>query len=658
MASNVNIKGSSSIYCKACGAANPAQATHCSVCSEPLVSMPGGSGATTNPLTGLLLPNVIIQQRYRILEVLQTNEVSTVYKAEDSQLGNRLLALKEIGKNNLVTQEALEAIEESKREMLLLAGLSHPNLPRIYDYFVENHRWYFVMDFLSGNTLEAYLKQRKYRPLPVEDVIDAGIQLATVLDYLHTHQPPLGFNTFTLRTIWRTPDGTLYPLDIETSPQATATTTSSSVANLGKILHQLRTGKISSRPALPRLYRYTRHSQSEPLKVLIRQMEHKNAHNRPYSIGLVKQELQHLAMQLAPPSSLKKRIFSRRTLLRLGKIAGLAGVATVASYLTWAIEYQNNRQYPTTTYSPNIGGTIYTYIASDGVLAVAWSPDGVRIVTGEKNGHILTWDANTGHHPISYLNSNESPGIEAVTWLPDGNFIAAGSDDSLVRVWNATNGNIQTMYSGHTDEVITVACSPDGKYMASGSMDQTVHVWETTTGRQIVIYRGHFSGIGSVTWSPDGRYIASASFDRTVQVWEATTGRLVFTYRGHTQGVYTVAWSPDGQYIASGGKDLTVQVWPVTFFTSNEQPLKGSIITFRGHTRAVQAVAWSPDSHSIASTGENVQIWNGLNGKHIYTYTKHSIAVSLEVQAVAWSPNGRYIASGGLEGTVQIWNAR
>ena len=165
------------MYCRACGAANPVQATHCLACREPLSTVTGGTGTTTNPLTGLLLPEVIIQQRYRILDVLSTGTVSTVYKAEDIQLGNRVVTLKEIGKNNQNTQEALASIEAGKREMLLLASLIQPNLPRIYDYFVENHRWYFVMDFLAGETLEAYLRKRKYRPLPVEEVLDSGLQL-------------------------------------------------------------------------------------------------------------------------------------------------------------------------------------------------------------------------------------------------------------------------------------------------------------------------------------------------------------------------------------------------------------------------------------------------------------------------------------------------
>jgi serine/threonine protein kinase len=656
MARNINVHVSSSMYCQACGAANSPQAARCFACGEPLSTATGGTGATTNPLTGLLLPEVIMQQRYRILEVLSTGEVSTVYKAEDIQLGNRLVNLKEIGQNNSDMQEALEAIEAGKREMLLLAGLIHPNLPRIYDYFVENQRWYFVMDFLEGETLEAYLRKRKNRPLPVEEVLDSGIQLATVLDYLHTHQSPLGCQDLKMSSIWRTPEGKLYLLDTGTAPPVTAMPQSSSIYSLGRILRQLQAGKKSVRSllhlALPGPRKRSRHAQSSLLKKLVRQMVHRNARKRPYAMGMVKQELQQQELQLLA----WQRRFSRRTLLKMGGLAAASGT------LTWLLEsnivaiYLGQEPHP--GYSPNLGGTICTYDTGSGVLVVAWSPNGMRLAMGNWKGQVQAFDANTGLHIIDFQAPDLQQRVEDVIWLPGGNAIAAGGDDSIVWVWNAATGQLQRTYRGHTNWVITLASSPDGKYIASGSMDSTVQVWELATGRQVVSYRGHSGPVTSVTWSPDGKYIASGSYDMTVQIWEAATGRLIFTYSGYKNKVYSVAWSPDGKYIASGGKDHTVQVLPAALFESDGQLQKSSIITYRGHSASVQTVAWSPDSRYVASAAENVQLWNGLTGKHIFTYTKHATSITTQVQAVAWSPNGRYIASGGMEGTVQVWNAR
>jgi WD40 repeat protein len=666
MAGNVN-NVSSSIYCKACGAANPTLASRCYACQQPLVQAMAGSGARTNPLTGLLLPDVILYQRYRILEVLSEGNVSTVYKAEDMQLGNRQLALKEIGKNNQKTREALEAIEESKREMLSLAALVHPNLPRIYDYFVENHRWYFVMDLLEGETLAAYLGNAPYRSLPAEEVIDIGMQLSTVLDYLHIRQSPLGFKDLTLDTLWRTLDGKLYILDTGTVPPAVVTPESQSISNLGSILRQLQTGKLptSARPArrriaLPhRLHRRPRppkHSQAAPLDALIRKMVHRNVTERPANMGVVRQELQHLANQQMLSTSRKRRIFLRRTFSVLGGLTGLAGLAATSSWLTDQVEFQIQRQIPHPAYSPKMGGTIHTYDAGNNVLSVAWSPNGARIAVGiwsPPPGLVQTCDADTGRHVIYYTAPGLQNRVETVIWLPDGTEIAAGGDDGMVWIWNAQNGDLLTTYGGHTNWVIGLACSPDGRYIASASYDKTVQVWEVATGRTVVTYRGHSDSVTSVVWSPDGQHIVSGSYDNTVQVWEAASGRTVCTYLGHTNHVYTVAWSPDGQYIASGGADKTVRVWAAAGFTNAGQQLTGSLITYNGHSTAVQTVVWSPDSRKVASAGDTVQLWYALTGDHIFTYTAHAG----QIVGLAWSPNGRYIASGGMDHTVQIWNA-
>ncbi|MEO8956902.1 MAG: hypothetical protein ABI465_20310, partial [Ktedonobacteraceae bacterium] len=85
-------------YCSSCGAANPPEAVACFVC--------GLSLKITAPLTPAQL---LLQQRYRILAQSGKGGSSAVYKAEDTLLNNRLVAIKIISLRGLRPQEVIEA---------------------------------------------------------------------------------------------------------------------------------------------------------------------------------------------------------------------------------------------------------------------------------------------------------------------------------------------------------------------------------------------------------------------------------------------------------------------------------------------------------------------------------------------------------------------
>ncbi|RMF78441.1 MAG: protein kinase [Chloroflexi bacterium] len=138
---------------------------------------------------GTLQANTILQTRYKILGVLGGGGMGTVYQARDLNFpdAKRLVAVKEM--QNTATNPALReaALKTFEREANILATLSHPAIPKIFDFFHQNDRAYLVMEFINGNDIELLLSKTK--ELPIDKIIDWAIELCDVLDYLHSQTP-------------------------------------------------------------------------------------------------------------------------------------------------------------------------------------------------------------------------------------------------------------------------------------------------------------------------------------------------------------------------------------------------------------------------------------------------------------------------------------
>ncbi len=663
----------SHLYCAQCGAGHPLHAHFCRLCG---CALPVDQSRLEGSVSSSEKKRVL-KQRYRVLKQVGSGGYGVVYKAADIQFGQRHVAVKEMSQRGLSPEEIAEATDAFKREAFMLAGLTHPNLPSIYDYFIEDGRCYLVMSFIEGETLEDYLKRAKDGCLPVEKVLHIGVQLSSVLSYLHTRNPSIIFRDLKPANVMRTPEGLLYLIDfgiarhfkhgqakdtlVLGSPGYAApeqygraqTTPQTDVYSLGATLHQLLAGDD---PALSPFSHAPLNLPACPaLAHLITCMLDRDARKRPASMANIMRELQRMiagrSRTLAAHHTFPPQNPASASVVPVARHNRPAAALPPARGQV-PLLYSSARQLPAPrspqplAYYNHLLGTSVADAYSSLLTGLKHALDGVAhaasAVPQQISAHVVAVDPKliAGKLPPTALLS--------VAWSPDGQRIATADRINGVRLWDVAQQKPLVTYAQSMGIGITaLAWSPDGKRIVSASANATAQMWDADTGNLLYTYAAHRGPVQAVAWSPDGRYIASADAAHVVLIWDAATYRTCITYARHRQPVTSVSWSPNNRSVASASVDGTVQVWDVLS--------SRCVLTYALHNGVVEVVAWSPDGKLMASAGADrtVQVWNALHGSHVCTYQGYSE----RVRTVSWSPDSTRIAAGSWDKTVQIWYA-
>jgi WD40 repeat protein len=286
------------------------------------------------------------------------------------------------------------------------------------------------------------------------------------------------------------------------------------------------------------------------------------------------------------------------------------------------------------------GTELRRFAHSDGVFFVAFSRDGrvVRTGTSSEKGAAQQWDAATGAELRRF--EGHFANVRALAFSPTGRFVLTGDADGGVQLWDAASETELRRFVGHSNEVTATAFSSDGRFVLTGSEDKTAQLWDLASGVDLRSFVGHSQRVTSVAFSPDGRYALTGSDDRTARLWDASTGAELRRFAGHSERVLSVAFSPDGRFVLTGSWDKTARLWDAS--TGAELRRLG------GHFSAVKPVAFSSDGRLLLTTSwKTLRLWDAASGAEVRRFESQSREMG-ELESAALSPDGRFALIAGF----------
>jgi WD40 repeat protein len=227
--------------------------------------------------------------------------------------------------------------------------------------------------------------------------------------------------------------------------------------------------------------------------------------------------------------------------------------------------------------------------------AVAFSPDGSQIATGQQNQIVKIYDSATLNRNRAFENPEAQPpfgisdyGTSALAYSPDGRLLLAGSRDGLVWLIDAGGKDRQRIlqevklldqtrpnYEAPSGAIVSVLFSEKGKRAYAVESTGAVWVWSTADWTRAGDYRIE-AGASSAALSPNGRILAVANSDGAILFYGAESGKLKLTVASTADANSGLVVATDGTYDFGNKADLSLALYRVGRKTVTVDRLPGS----------------------------------------------------------------------------------
>lgn len=311
------------------------------------------------------------------------------------------------------------------------------------------------------------------------------------------------------------------------------------------------------------------------------------------------------------------------------------------------------------------------------VTAVAFSADGRRVVSGDRDQHYVgirmgrgnllrAWDAASGGLVGERALSEAEQAADGRTPAgPAGEALAApgvplGGRPLAEGGWSvadpAAGASAPALLRGPGDVPRRALASADGRQVAVVGADGRLSLWEIDTGRELdARFDGHRDSINALAFSADGTRLASAGEDGTLRLWSTRPGDSLDAVLARADaGVSSVAVSRDG-WVAAGDDFGFLRLWDAQ--GAPREPGAAPL------GQRIAAVAFSPDGRRLASTAARVLRVQSVDAA---SAAPLDIETPVLLWALAWSADGQRIVGGGnrweqrrsVDHGLYVWDSR
>ncbi|MFE3056172.1 TIR domain-containing protein [Nocardia sp. NPDC059239] len=233
---------------------------------------------------------------------------------------------------------------------------------------------------------------------------------------------------------------------------------------------------------------------------------------------------------------------------------------TGAPLSKWEIDAQ--KSVSATMLSPD-GTTLATV---GGVVPKNFLTEGVRAYdpTSPSFGldfSVDLWDSSSGH-PIG-TPIDEHSAVSAVAFSPDGRRIVTNGGFAQLRMWDVDSHRQIGEPFSDIDSPRFLAFSPDGRRLAAAT-DESIRLFDVNSRKVIgESMRDPMRAIDAISFSSDGRYLIAAA-GKTIRIWDAASGLSIGRpMAGPADTITVLAVDPDGRQLVTGSdKDGIISVWP------------------------------------------------------------------------------------------------